>query len=74
MYYFHAGHENYSCCIDERDMELCMEYAVNKPSPVPSEFIDLAEFLFLEHNWFMSQNCLDALNLYIDLINTICDE
>ena len=41
------------------------------PSPVPDEFIDVADILMNENGWLMPDNFRDALELYLNLVSVI---
>ena len=69
--FFPAGYDNCSCYVDEDDIDFCQQYTACKPSPVPDEFIDLANILMDENGWFMPETCQDALELYLNLISVI---
>ena len=44
-----------------QDIHFSQQYSARKPSPVPDEFIDVADILMNENGWLMPDNCRDAL-------------
>lgn len=66
-----SGTTDYLCGIDRGDITFVEQYTVAKPVPVPLEFIDLVEIIMQENNLTVPQTIVDALALYIELINSV---
>lgn len=52
-------------------MQLCWQYACNKPPATIREFANLAEILLDEENLQMPDTPMEGLELYFDLLNNI---
>ena len=66
-----SGTTNYLFGVDWGDITFVEQYTVAKPVPVPLEFIDLVEIIMQENNLTVPQTIVDALALYIELINSV---
>lgn len=67
----HAGLEDYSNQCNLHDLELCWQYAREKPSSGTPQFQALAEILMAEENLQVPSNAKEALSLYFDLVSLI---
>ena len=56
--------------MEDGDVRFCQQYVKEKPQPVPTEFLDLAQILMRENNWDMPTSCNDGLILYLNLKNS----
>ena len=72
--YLLTGFEDYKCSYDNEDLQFCKQNAADKPVPVPSEFTELGTILMEENNWYMPNNCCEALCVYLDMLNAIEQE
>ena len=69
MYY--AGATDYKCLYNAQDLQLCKRYIREKTSSVPQEFTALVSIIMEEDNLHIPRNCYEALELYLDLVNSI---
>ena len=59
---------------DEQDLQFCKAYTTPKPAPATIEFLELADILLQENDWYIpTRNCEESLILYLNLINEIED-
>ena len=65
------GLGDYSSECDSIDLDVCWRYASNKPMSNVPEFINLAEILMEEEDLQAPSNAMEALSLYINLVNLI---
>ena len=56
---------------NNQDLQLCKWFSKEKPDPVPKEFLTLVSIIMEEENLHMPNNCSEALELYLDLLNFI---
>ena len=54
-------------------MQLCWQYACNKPPATIREFANLAEIILDEENLQMPNTSMEGLELYFDLLNSILE-
>ena len=66
-----TGYRPCTCAADNCDIQFCKQYTAEKPVPVPLEFLDVAEILLRENGWSRPENCDNALDLYMDLVNIL---
>lgn len=71
VYYFCLGLYDYSCTCDDADLTLCQQYVSEKPASNIPEFIDLAELIMEEEDIQEPTNAMEALSLYLTLVNLI---
>lgn len=69
MYY--AGATDFKYLYSAQDLQLCKQYIEEKPTPVPQEFTDLVSIIMEQDNLHVPKNCYEALDLYLDLVNSI---
>ena len=65
------GLQDYSCACNDADLNVCWQYASDKPASNIPEFVTLAEILMEEEDLQVPSNGMEALSLYIDLVNLI---
>lgn len=78
-FYFHPSPKNvmnsgYAECpstFDEQDLLFCKQFSTVKPAPAGIEFLELSDILMCENDWFIPNNCEEALILFLNLVNEI---
>lgn len=68
-----SGVRDYSSECDSIDLDLCWQYASDKPMSNIPEFINLAEILMEEEDLQAPSNAMEALSLYISLVDLITE-
>lgn len=66
-----SGSSDYRSTFDEQDLHFCQQYSTVKPAPAGMEFLELADILMRENDWYMPKNCEEALVLFLNLVNEI---
>lgn len=66
-----SGLSDYSCACDDVDLILCWQHASEKPTSNIPEFTTLAEILVEEEDLEAPSNTMEALSLYLNLVNLI---
>lgn len=66
-----VGLEDYSCICEDADLNLCRQYACEKPEPTSVEFKRLAEILIQEENLTIPSSAEEALSLYFELLRLL---
>jgi hypothetical protein len=66
-----VGRNDYSRECDDTDLQLCWQYACEKPSPTSTEFTNLAEIIIEEEHLQMPETPKEALELHFNLLNCI---
>jgi len=68
---YDIGLGDYSCMCDDADLDLCWQYACEKPQSTAPEFRTLADILMEEENLHLPANVEEVLTLYSNLVNLI---
>jgi hypothetical protein len=71
MYTIIIGFEDYAQHCDVSDLQLCWQYAREKPHTTSQEFRNLADVIIEEENLPVPRTPKDGLSLYFDLIHHI---
>ena len=57
---------------DVLDLQFCKQYTTHKPAPASIEFLELADILLEENDWYIpTSNCEESLLLFLNLIHEI---
>ena len=52
-YISYIGHEDCKLPYDVLDLQFCKQYTTHKPAPARIEFLELADILLEENNWYI---------------------